>query len=70
MRLLDDTIQAMKGVYASMRLTQNSGNGTGLSVNVDVANGTFWSPLMLHLMARNITKHIDNKSSMYFNMTS
>lgn len=37
-------LEHMSGVYQSMRLCHQPGtNGTGLTVNVDVANGTFWS---------------------------
>ncbi|KAI1004889.1 hypothetical protein K3495_g3326 [Podosphaera aphanis] len=57
---LDDLIYAMKGVYASMRLCNPRSSigqaGTGLAVNVDVANGTFWISQDLHQAARNLCK--------------
>lgn len=56
---LDDLIYAMKGVYASMRLCPmppSGQSGTGLAVNVDVANGTFWTSQDLHQAARNLCK--------------
>lgn len=32
------------------------GSATGLAVNVDVANGAFWTPQDLHQAARNLCK--------------
>ncbi|RKF74147.1 Protein argonaute [Golovinomyces cichoracearum] len=59
-RKLDDLIYAMKGVYASMRIcnpiSSVGASGTGLAVNVDVANGTFWISQDLHQAARNLCK--------------
>lgn len=44
---LDNYVSALKGVYSSIRLCSlapsTGGKGSGLAVNVDVANGTFWS---------------------------
>jgi eukaryotic translation initiation factor 2C len=44
---LDNYVSALKGVYSSIRLCSlqpsMGGIGTGLAVNVDVANGTFWT---------------------------
>jgi len=44
---LDNYVSALKGVYSSIRLCSLNpsmgGAGTGLAVNVDVANGTFWT---------------------------
>jgi eukaryotic translation initiation factor 2C len=44
---LDNYVSALKGVYSSIRLCSlqpsMGGVGTGLAVNVDVANGTFWT---------------------------
>ncbi|TVY30849.1 Protein argonaute [Lachnellula hyalina] len=58
--LLDNVIVAQKGVYSSIRLCSpvpsNGGAGTGLAVNVDVANGTFWTVQDLHQAARNYCK--------------
>ncbi|EPQ63543.1 Bgt-1037 [Blumeria graminis f. sp. tritici] len=57
---LDDVVYAMKGVYSSMRLCNTGSTGTnlatGLGVNVDVANGTFWISQDMHQAARNLCK--------------
>ncbi|TVY52417.1 Protein argonaute [Lachnellula cervina] len=57
---LDNVIVAQKGVYSSIRLCSpmpsNGGPGTGLAVNVDVANGTFWTIQDVHQAARNFCK--------------
>ncbi|CCU74167.1 argonaute/ago1/eukaryotic translation initiation factor 2c [Blumeria hordei DH14] len=57
---LDDVVYAMKGVYSSMRLCNTGSMGTnlatGLGVNVDVANGTFWISQDMHQAARNLCK--------------
>ncbi|TAQ85545.1 hypothetical protein B7494_g6138 [Chlorociboria aeruginascens] len=54
---LDKVIEAMKGVYSSVRLCDPKpsagGSGTGLAINVDVANGTFWTSQDVHQAARN-----------------
>ncbi|RKF63291.1 Protein argonaute [Erysiphe neolycopersici] len=59
-RKLDDLIYAMKGVYTSIRLCNPASSigapGTGLAVNVDAANGTFWTSQDLHQAARNLCK--------------
>ncbi|RDW67854.1 eukaryotic translation initiation factor-like protein 2C 2 [Coleophoma cylindrospora] len=52
---LDNNVEAMKGVYSSLRLCDKMpsfGQGTGVALNVDVANGTFWSVKELHTAAR------------------
>jgi eukaryotic translation initiation factor 2C len=46
---LGGAIEAFKGVYSSMRIVHTGpGNRGRLSINIDVANGTFWteSPLL------------------------
>ena len=57
---LDNVIEAMRGVYSSIRLCDpksSIGNAcTGLALNVDVANGTFWTPQDVHQAARNLCK--------------
>lgn len=54
---LDNVIEAMRGVYSSIRLCDPNSSvgvrGTGLALNVDVANGTFWVAQDLHQAARN-----------------
>ncbi|KAE9369735.1 Piwi-domain-containing protein [Stipitochalara longipes BDJ] len=54
---LDNVVVAMKGVYASIRLCSPVSSvgqpSTGLAINVDVANGTFWAPQDVHQAARN-----------------
>ena len=47
-------IEAFKGVYASLRIVMNPMMKGNLSVNVDVANGTFWSADPLHNAAANL----------------
>ncbi|PQE04484.1 piwi domain-containing protein [Rutstroemia sp. NJR-2017a BVV2] len=54
---LDQVIEAMKGVYASIRLCNHIPEGDlvrGLAVNVDVANGTFWTSQDIMQAARNL----------------
>ncbi|KAF7876311.1 hypothetical protein EAF04_001406 [Stromatinia cepivora] len=54
---LDITIEAMKGVYQSIRLCNHVTEGSairGLAVNVDVANGTFWTSQDVMQAARNL----------------
>lgn len=41
--MLGGGAEAFKGVYASIRCAFYGGNLRGLSVNVDVSNGTFWA---------------------------
>jgi eukaryotic translation initiation factor 2C len=46
---LGSAVEAFKGVYSSMRIVHTGpGNQGRLSINIDVANGTFWteSPLL------------------------
>ncbi|KAG4436130.1 hypothetical protein IFR05_008373, partial [Cadophora sp. M221] len=54
---LDNVVVAMKGVYTSIRLCSPQSSlgavGTGLALNVDVANGTFWAAQDVHQAARN-----------------
>ncbi|KAM3081262.1 Protein argonaute [Clarireedia jacksonii] len=54
---LDHVIEAMKGVYSSIRLCNHIPEGNlvrGLAVNVDVANGTFWTGQDVMQAARNL----------------
>ena len=51
--LLDESIEAIKGTYASMRPVQGGRNERGrLAINIDVANTAFFRPSKFHLMAR------------------
>jgi eukaryotic translation initiation factor 2C len=45
--MLSPGVEAMKGAFASMRIVNNFPNGALLSVNVDVANGTFFTQMDL-----------------------
>ena len=45
--VLSPGIEALKGAFASMRIVNNFPTGATLSVNVDVANGTFLSKMDL-----------------------
>lgn len=47
---LGDGVEAFKGAYQSLRMV-NGPNGPGLSINVDVANGTFFNSGPLHNLA-------------------
>ncbi len=49
----------------------SSGASTGLAVNVDVANGTFWTSQGLHQCARNLckTRNRNRKSSSRIEIT-
>ena len=62
---LDNYVSALKGVYSSIRLCSLSPSmgsiGTGLAVNVDVANGTFWTAQELHQAARNFCSAFGNR---------
>lgn len=54
---LDNVIEAMKGVYSSIRLCNSISEGPalrGLAINVDVANGTFWSSQDVMQACRNL----------------
>lgn len=52
--LLSANVEAMKGAFASMRIVNNYPHGALLSVNVDVANGTFFCKMDLidHIKAQ------------------
>jgi eukaryotic translation initiation factor 2C len=52
---LGSGIEAFKGVFASMRMVYNAPSPC-LSVNVDVANGTFFSTMSLIEMMRNLCR--------------
>lgn len=52
---LGDGVEAYHGVYQSIRPV-HSLTGAQLSVNVDVANGTFWTTTLLHYTAREVAR--------------
>ncbi|KAM0178275.1 hypothetical protein ACHAPF_003640 [Botrytis cinerea] len=66
---LDITIEAMKGVYQSIRLCNHLNEKgpviRGLAVNVDVANGTFWTSQDFMQAARNLCSVPRNKALDY-----
>ncbi|KAF2481788.1 Piwi domain-containing protein [Neohortaea acidophila] len=49
--LLGNAVEAFKGVYQSMRIVHNMARKACLSINVDVANGTFWTENLMHISA-------------------
>ena len=56
---LGSGVEAFKGCYASLRIAANPAGNGRLSVNVDVANGTFWSASPLHVAAVHLTNRRD-----------
>ncbi|EKD12356.1 piwi domain-containing protein [Drepanopeziza brunnea f. sp. 'multigermtubi' MB_m1] len=66
---LDNVVVAMKGVYTSIRLCDPKASmgtpSTGLALNVDVANGTFWAAQEIHQAARNYTSLPRNRALSY-----
>lgn len=66
---LDNYVVALKGVYSSIRLCSPKpslgGSGTGLAINVDVANGTFWTSQDVHQAARNFCGVFGNRQLKY-----
>ena len=53
---LGSGVEAFKGVYQSMRIAHGGvGKPAKLTINLDVANGTFWQELPLHLSAVKLT---------------
>jgi eukaryotic translation initiation factor 2C len=53
--LLGNGVEAFKGVFASMRMVHTTG-GPMLSINVDVANGTFFTTMSVLQMARELCR--------------
>ncbi|KAL1899214.1 Protein argonaute [Sporothrix stenoceras] len=54
-RDLDGTIYASKGIYAAFRLSESiRTGGSGLGINVDVANTTFWKDQTLDRLVLNL----------------
>lgn len=52
-------VEAMKGVYASIRPVGDAPGSAKLSVNVDVANTTFWAAQSLPVVAMNLCNKND-----------
>ncbi|KAK5173091.1 Protein argonaute [Saxophila tyrrhenica] len=52
---LGNAVEAFKGVFSSMRIYHAGLNKGRLAINVDVANGTFWTASMLHVAAVALT---------------
>ncbi|TID14019.1 Piwi-domain-containing protein [Venturia nashicola] len=64
---LGNGIEAFKGVFASMRMV-NTMTGPQLSINVDVANGTFFTAMPVLQMAQELCRgNSTNEVSMLFN---
>ncbi|KIV99831.1 uncharacterized protein PV09_08501 [Verruconis gallopava] len=60
-------VEAYKGVFASVRMTLNAQRKPGLSVNVDVANGTFFMQMDLIDCATQVcrARNVDDFRSMF-----
>lgn len=57
---LGSAVEAFKGVYQSMRIVHGGpGQKARVSINLDVANGTFWSEGLLHMAAVQLTGRRD-----------
>ncbi|KAK7521474.1 Piwi domain-containing protein [Phyllosticta citriasiana] len=56
-------LEALKGVFSSIRITTSAANRPGLSVNVDVSNGTFWTAQRLGLTLQQCLE-LDNPGNM------
>jgi len=57
---LGSAVEAFKGVYQSMRIAHGGpGQPARLTVNLDVANGTFWTEQPLHLACVQLTGRTD-----------
>jgi eukaryotic translation initiation factor 2C len=55
---LGNAVEAFKGVFASMRIA-HGGPKARISINVDVANGMFWTESLLHIAAVALTGRRD-----------
>ncbi|KAK1069214.1 Protein argonaute [Friedmanniomyces endolithicus] len=56
---LGSGVEAFKGVYQTLRIGHLGGRRACLTVNVDVANGTFWKELPVHQAALQLTGRRD-----------
>lgn len=67
--LLGNGVEAFKGVFASMRMVHTM-SGPMLSINVDVANGTFFTAMPVLQMARELCRaRTDQELSQMFKNT-
>ncbi len=58
--ILGNAVEAFKGVFASMRIVHGGpGKSAHLAINIDVANGTFWTSSMVHNAAKELTGRRD-----------
>ena len=64
---LGNGVEAFKGVFASVRPVLNAARNPGLSVNVDVANGTFLSQMDLIQSAAQVcrARNADDLANMF-----
>ncbi|OAA54541.1 eukaryotic translation initiation factor [Niveomyces insectorum RCEF 264] len=61
-RDLDKTVYAAKGIYAAFRLSESiRSGGSGLGINVDVANTTFWKDQRLDQLVLNFLQIASDK---------
>ncbi|TKA80235.1 hypothetical protein B0A55_04157 [Friedmanniomyces simplex] len=56
---LGSGVEAFKGVYQTLRIAHLGGKQACLTINVDVANGTFWKELPVHQAAMQLTGRRD-----------
>ncbi|KAK5734619.1 Protein argonaute [Elasticomyces elasticus] len=56
---LGNAVEAFKGVYQSLRIGHAGAKQACLTINVDVANGTFWKELPVHMAALQLTGRRD-----------
>ncbi|KAF2201527.1 Piwi-domain-containing protein [Delitschia confertaspora ATCC 74209] len=63
---LGQGVEAFKGVFSSLRPVLNDKSQKALTINVDVANGTFWRPLSLGpLIEMAFTKDLHQFQNMF-----
>lgn len=59
---LNSYTEAIKGIYSAIRLNESIYNqGTGVGINVDVSNQTFWVGQPFEQLARNFLSCADRK---------
>jgi len=62
-RFSGNVVEAIKGIYFSIRLNDTYPGGTGLGVNVDVANQAFWVGQNFPQLVRNFLNNTDKRWS-------